>query len=350
MLASILSNASDFGDDVYSEDISTNSLEKYIGELTGMQHAIFVSSGTMSNQIALRCHLTQPPYNVVCDRRSHIYERECGMASIFSQAHMIPVTSNTGKSGYLTLDDIVPNIVSDDGDTHAAPTKVIAIENTFRGKIVPVGEIVRISEFAKERGIKLHLDGARLWNACYSSATLSSSAAGAAHAATTVLREYCACVDSVSLCFSKSLGAPAGSILLSNDPSFIKRARHFRKALEGGLRQLGVLACPARVAVDSIFLSGIHLPRTNTIAKQLEKSWKGMGGHVQAGLSQETNMLWLDLVKARVKDEEFVNIAKEEGIKVRNSRLIVHYRKILLPYPVSCVAFDFRCYLRIFYF
>lgn len=350
MLASILSNASDFGDDAYSEDIPTNSLEKYIGELTGMQHAIFVSSGTMSNQIALRCHLTQPPYSVVCDRRSHIYERECGMASIFSQAHMIPVTSNTEKSGYLTLDDIVPNIVSDDGDTHAAPTKVIAIENTFRGKIVPVGEIMRISEFAKEKGIKVHLDGARLWNACYSSASPSSSAAGAADAAKTVLREYCACVDSVSLCFSKSLGAPAGSILLSNDPSFIKRARHFRKALGGGLRQLGVLACPARVAVDSIFLSGIHLPRTNTIAKQLEKSWKGMGGHVQAGLSQETNMLWLDLVKARVKDEEFVNIAKEEGIKVRNSRLIVHYRKILLPCPVSFVAFDFRCYLRIFYF
>ena len=327
MLASILSNASDFGDDVYSEDIPTNALEKYVGELTGMKHAILVSSGTMGNQIALRCHLTQPPYSVICDRRSHIFGWECGMASMFSQAHMIPVIPNAEKHAYLTLEDIIPNVVLDDGDAHAAPTRVITIENTLLGKIIPVEEIERISEYARKRGIKVHLDGARLWNACYSSTTVSSSPVDAADTAKALLLDYCSCVDSVSLCFSKSLGAPFGSILLSNCSDFIKRARHFRKALGGGLRQLGVLACPARVAVDTIFLSGTHLPRTNMIAKRLEDSWKGMGGSIQPGLSQETNMLWLDLGKLGVKVQDFAKIAAEEGIKVDNERIVVHYRK-----------------------
>lgn len=328
MLTSILSNASTFGDDVYGEDEPSNALETYVAELTGLQSAVFVLSGTMANQLALRCLLDRPPYSVICGRRSHVFEWECGMAAMFSQAQLIPIMPKSEHRAYLTLEDIIPNIVPDDGDSHSAPTKVIALENTVGGKIVPVEEIDRITNYARERGIKVHLDGARLWNACYPSTTPPVEPTEAANVAKSLLRAYCASVDSVGLCFSKSIGAPSGSILLSKSSSFIARARHFRIALGGGLRQLGVLTSPARVAIDDVFLSGVHLPRANAMAYRLEKSWKRWGGRIQVGLDQETNFVWLDLDEAGVKDEEFVNMAKEEGIKVGYSgRIATHYRK-----------------------
>lgn len=344
MLASILSEAPTFGDDVYSEDGPTNSLESYVGELTGMKNAVFVVSGTMGNQIALRCHLVQPPYSVICGRQSHIYRWECGMASIFSQAHMIPVIPSESRA-YVTLEDLIPNIVPDNGDTHGVPTRVIALENTANGKVVPVEEIRRISDYARERGIKVHLDGARLWNACYTSTTPAATPTQTVEAAKDLLRAYCEPVDSVTLCFSKSLGAPCGSILLSKNPSFISRARHVRKALGGGLRQLGLLTSPARVAIDQVFLSGVHMPCANAIAKQLEHSWKRMGGHVQAGLSQETNFVWLNLNEIGVKDEDFIKFAKEEGVKVGHyGRLVTHYRKFFQTNLSDIFWFCFFCF------
>ena len=327
MLSSILLNAGAMGDDVFGEDEATNSLESHVSELTGMKGAVFVSSGSMGNQLAIRCWLKQPPYSVVCDRRSHIMEHECGMTSIFSQALLIPVMPNLEKQAYITLEEIIPAIVPDDGNTHGAPTRVITLENTFWGKVTPVEEVRRIADYARERNIKLHMDGARLWNACYTSATASLEPAEAAKAARTRLQEYCALLDSVSLCFSKSLGAPAGSILLSKSSEFLQKARHFRKALGGGMRQVGVLSSPARVAVNEVFLSGIHMPRANAMAKEIEEAWIGCGGQIQAGLSQETNMVWMDLKKAQVKDQEFVDLAKEEGVKVFGGRIATHYRR-----------------------
>ncbi|KAK2738231.1 hypothetical protein FQN55_000646 [Onygenales sp. PD_40] len=330
MLSSIITQCPYFGDDIFTEDAPTTSLESYVAELTGLPHALFISSGTMGNQLALRSLLKQPPHSVVLDRHSHTFEHESGMASMFSQAQLIPISKNLSAGpAYLTLTDIAANIVPDDGDTHSAPTRIIALENTHNGKIMPVSEVQRISEFARKHGIKLHMDGARLWNACYppSTTTTTSPAEEASATALSLLRAYCSLVDTVTLCFSKSLGAPAGSILLSNSAETIARARHFRKAMGGGMRQVGVLSAAARVAVEEVFVAGAPMVRANRIAREVEGSWVGMGGKVVEGLGQETNMVWLDLGAAGVEGGEFVGLCGEEGVKVTEwGRVVVHYQ------------------------
>lgn len=310
------------------EDKPTKALEAFMGELTGMGHAMFVMSGHMGNQLALRTWLLQPPYSIICDRRSHIFIHESGMASIFSQAHLIPIMpKNVEKQSYLTLEDIIEEVVHDDGNIHGAPTRIISLENTIWGKIMPLHELERISAYAKEQGIIVHMDGARLWNACYDNSIAGLPAAEAAAAATSRLKQYCALVDSVSMCFSKSLGSPGGSVLVAKTPEFIKKAKHFRKALGGGMRQLGVLTAPAKVAVETVFLSGEKMPYANSVAKDLEETWIGLGGTIQPGLRQETNMVWLDLKKAQVTDEEWGAIGKEEGLQLWDGRIVTHYRE-----------------------
>ncbi|OAX78777.1 hypothetical protein ACJ72_06913 [Emergomyces africanus] len=339
MLSSTITEAPRYGDDVFSQDEPTNALEAYVGELTGMGNALFISSGTMGNQLALRSLLQQPPYSVICGRQSHIYVHECGMASMFSQAHVIPVensasnNNNNNNKGtghkqqsYLTLEDIVPNIVPDDGDVHGAPTRVISLENTYKGIITPVSEVKRIAEYAKQHGIKVHMDGARLWNACYPPSSAGLTPAQAAETAKALLREYCSHVDTVSLCLSKSLGAPAGSILASRSPELIARARHLRKALGGAMRQIGILTAPARIAIDEVFIAGEPMLRANAVAKELQDEWVALGGAVVPGLEQQTNMVWLDLGKARVSGEEFQRIAKDEGVRVIAPRVVTHYQ------------------------
>ena len=280
----------------------------------------------MGNQLGLRTQLMQPPHSVICDQRSHLFNDEAGMTSILSQAQLIPIMADLSKRAYLILEDIAPRIVPDNGDVHTAPTRVIALENTIWGKIVPPEELRRIFDYAHERGIKVHLDGARLWNACYPQSTYDSTSEEAANTARSLLQDYCSLCDTVTLCFSKSLGAPCGSILLSNDASTIARARHFRKALGGGMRQTGILAAPARVAVDDIFLSGVELPKANARAKDLQTYWKSLGGQTQAGVGQETNIIWLDLDSSGIEIGDFKRIGREEGVKL-NHRLVVHHRK-----------------------
>ncbi|KAL2279588.1 hypothetical protein FJTKL_13282 [Diaporthe vaccinii] len=288
-----------------------------------MRCAVFVLSGTMGNQIAIRSLLKQPPYSVICNRQSHLFQYECGTVSAFSQAQMIPVIPK--NSAHMSLEDIIPNVVPDDGDTHCSPKRVISIENTIGGRTVPLEEVGRISNYARAKGISLHIDGARLWNACYQSEA-PMTASQAAEGARRLLKSYCSLANTVSLCLSKSLGAPGGSVLACNSPDLASRARHFRKAMGGGMRQIGVLTAPGRVAIESVFLSGEHLPRANAIAKRLEDTWKSLGGQVQPGLDQETNMVWLDLDGMGITDEEFVRIVTPYGVKVSDGRIVTHYQ------------------------
>ncbi|KAL8668673.1 MAG: hypothetical protein Q9168_006704, partial [Polycauliona sp. 1 TL-2023] len=224
-------------DDVFASDPTTISLESHIASLTGFPAALLVTSGTQGNQLCIRTHMTQPPHSILADARSHIYQWEAGGISSFSGAFPIQVSPANGK--YLTLEDVEKNAVVDDDDIHHCPTTLISLENTLNGSILPLSSCQSIASFARSKNVKMHLDGARLWEAV-------SAGAGS-------LKQYCGCFDSVSLCFSKGLGAPVGSIVCGSE-AFVKRARHVRKMMGGGMRQSGIIAAPARVAVDENFL------------------------------------------------------------------------------------------------
>lgn len=305
MLQSILSIAT-HGDDVWSEDITTNDLESYMMELTGKPAACFVLSGTMGNQLSIRSHLTQPPHSILLDSRCHVYNYEAGGAAVLSQAHIIPVLPRNGL--HLTLEDVKEFIVNVD-DIHYAPTKLICLENSLNGTVFPVDEIKRISTYTRERGVKLHLDGARLWNVV---------AAGGGD-----LKEISGCFDSVALCFSKGLGAPMGSIVVG-EKDFIKTLRHFRKMIGGGTRQCGIATAPARTAIDEVFLGG-RLLRTHELAKRLEKKWADLGGTLK--FPCDTNMVWLDLESVGVDDGDIPVEAKKAGLKWEWERILVHHRE-----------------------
>ncbi|KAL8731092.1 MAG: hypothetical protein Q9166_003620 [cf. Caloplaca sp. 2 TL-2023] len=293
-------------DDVFAEDPTTSSLESHISLLTGHPAALLVTSGTMGNQLSIRTHMSQPPHSILADHRSHIFQWEAGGVSALSGAFPIRVVPRNGH--FLSVEDVEKHAVVDDDDVHHCPTTLISLENTLNGSILPLASCRAISAFARKHGIKMHLDGARLWEAV-------SAGAGS-------LKEYCACFDSVSLCFSKGLGAPVGSIIVGSE-KFIKRARHIRKSLGGGMRQSGIIAAPARVAVDETFLGG-KLAASHDTARRVGRMWEERGGRLEYRV--ESNMVWLDLAAAGVGDEEFVRLGVEEGVKVRPGRLVCHYQ------------------------
>lgn len=294
-------------DDVFAEDPTTQSLESFIAYLTGHESSLLVLSGTMGNQISIRTHMTQPPHSVLADSRSHIYEWEAGGIAALSGAFPILVEPKNGH--HLSLADVKARACLDD-NVHHAPTTLISLENTLNGSILPLSEAQAISHWARSQSpaIKLHLDGARLWEAV---------AAGAGS-----LKDYCACFDSVSLCFSKGLGAPIGSIIIGSS-AFIKRARHIRKSIGGGLRQAGVIAAPARVAVEETFLGG-KLIASHEAAMRVGKMWEEKGGRLEYEV--ETNMVWFDLAYSGIEEQVFIEEGVREGVKIRGGRCVVHYQ------------------------
>ncbi|KAJ5675240.1 Aromatic amino acid beta-eliminating lyase/threonine aldolase [Penicillium maclennaniae] len=266
-------------DDVFNEDPTTNTLQNYVAERTQHEAALLVLSGTMGNQVAIRSHLTQPPYAVLCDHRSHIICYEAGGVSAWTGA-----TVQTVSGEHLD------------------------------GMIMPLAEARRIVEWAHENDIKVHLDGARLWQAVV-------SGAGS-------LSEYASIFDSVSLCFSKGLGAPIGSIIVGSQ-AFIKKARWFRKSIGGGARQTGVFAAAARVALDETFGTDDHgqtgkLSATHTMAKRVEELWTRHGGKLQYPV--HTNMVWLDLEASGVGPNDLSVIGKEKGLTLLGNRIVIHYQ------------------------
>ena len=300
-------------DDVYQEDPTTKSFEEQMATMAGHESGMFVLSGTMANQVALRAHLTQPPHAILCDSRSHIIHWEAGGIASTCGAMVQGVTPRNGE--YLTLEDIKRKAVLSD-DVHKCPTRVISLENTISGLIHPLSEIRRISKWAKAMGIKLHLDGARLWEAV-------AEGGGS-------IKDFAKCFDSVALDFAKGLGAPMGAIIVGN-ANFIAQGRRIRKALGGGMRQAGVLSAAAKAAVDGMFGDemsaaevGAAMREVHFVAKQVANMWIRQGGKLRRRV--ETNIVWLDLKGANISTEEFNNIGRQNGVKVDGSRVVLHYQ------------------------
>ncbi|KAI0423271.1 pyridoxal phosphate-dependent transferase [Xylaria grammica] len=298
-------------DDVFEEDPTTIELEAHVAALAGKEAGLFVLSGTMGNQIALRSLLTQPPHSVLCDRQSHIIKYEAGGVASLCGAMITAVKPSNGR--YLTLEDVQENVILGD-DVHDCPTRVISLENSLNGMVMPLEEVRRISSFARDNGILMHCDGARLWE-------VVASGAGS-------LTDFCACFDTISLCFSKGLGAPIGSIVVGSK-SLIKHGRWVRKSIGGGLRQSGVVTAAARVAVDTTFGKDSNgqdglLKATHATAQRVEKLWTELGGRMT--LPVETNMCWLDLESLGCSAARFEQLGREAGLKLIGNRLITHYQ------------------------
>ncbi|KAH6984808.1 pyridoxal phosphate-dependent transferase [Ilyonectria sp. MPI-CAGE-AT-0026] len=298
-------------DDVFQEDTVTNDLEAYVAERAGKEAGLFVLSGTMGNQLAMRSLLTQPPHSVICDYRAHLYTSEAGGLATLSGGQITPVVPKNGR--YLTLEDVMANATLDD-DVHGCPTRVISLENTLHGMVTPLSEVKRIAEFAREHGIKMHCDGARLWEAVV-------SGAGS-------LPDFCSHFDTISLCLSKGLGAPVGSILVGPKET-LKHARWVRKSIGGGLRQTGIVTSAGRVAVEQTFGSSPTgsdglLKQSHEMARKVEDLWTSMGGKVAE--PTETNMCWLDLEAAGCSQKRLIECGAEAGLKFMCNRLVTHYQ------------------------
>ncbi|CAK7207150.1 hypothetical protein SEUCBS139899_009958 [Sporothrix eucalyptigena] len=298
-------------DDVFREDTTTIELEKHCAKLAGKEAGLLVLSGTMGNQVGLRTLLKQPPHAVLCDRESHIFKYEAGGVSSLTGAMIQTVFPKNGI--YLTLEDVQANAITGT-DVHDCTTRVISLENTINGVIMPLAEVRRISEWARSHGIKMHCDGARLWEAV-------SAGAGS-------LPDFAACFDTLTLCFSKGLGAPIGSVLLGSHED-IKHATWIRKSIGGGLRQAGVIAAPARVAVDETFGTGPNgeggiLRHTHTLATAVSKLWTDRGGKML--YPADTNMCWLDLAASGVNATEMQELGAAEGLRLFGNRLVLHYQ------------------------
>lgn len=214
---------------------------------------------------------------------------------------------------HLTLEDIQEHAHLDD-NVHTCPTRVISLENTLNGMLMPLAEVQRISAWARDNHLIMHCDGARLWEA-------AASGAGS-------MQEFAACFDTLSLCFSKGLGAPIGSILVG-PKNVIKRARWVRKSIGGGLRQSGIVAAAARVAVDETFGKGPNgegglLKKSHEIAQTIQKMWTDRGGKLVYPV--HTNMIWIDLKEAGCSDARIAELGKEQGLKLMGGRIVCHYQ------------------------
>jgi threonine aldolase len=286
------------GDDVYGDDPTVNELEAEVAALLGTEDAVYVPTGTMSNQVAVRAH-TEPGDAVLLDQSAHVYMNEAGGMAALSGVlpKLLP-----GVRGVFTPDDVraalgVPSRFS--VATISAPAKLLCLENTHNaggGKIWSLEQMKSVTDVARERGLRTHLDGARLWHA--------SAATGIPE------KTYAQFFDSVSVCFSKGLGAPVGSALCGSR-DFIKRARRFKQQFGGGFRQAGIIAAGALHAVRH---HRARLVEDHAHAQLLAKGIADCPGIEIDPAAVETN-----IVRFRVKHlpaGEFAERAFAKGLRV----------------------------------
>ena len=287
-------SAAEVGDDVYGEDPTVNSLENRVAKLFGKEAALFCPTGSMANQLSIRI-LVAPGEELITETNSHIVRAELGAGAVFSG-----ITTRTwlADRGLLNADEPL-NIAKPDSGPYLVSTTAIAVENTHNfggGTVQPISEIKKLRQESQKLGISLHLDGARIWNAHVSSGV--------------ELVEYGKYFDTISVCFSKGLGAPVGSIMIS-DKERIGKARQWRKRYGGGMRQVGVLASACHYALDNnIKLLKIDHQRAKLIAKAIASIAPNLINpeHV------DTNIVGLDLTGLKITAAELSSWLQEKGI------------------------------------
>ncbi|MGL4886792.1 MAG: low-specificity L-threonine aldolase [Aeromonas veronii] len=277
------------GDDVYGEDPGVNALEAFGARLLGKQAALFVPSGTMSNLLAVMSHC-QRGEGAILGNAAHIYRYEAQGSAVLGSVALQPLPMQ--RDGTLAFDDIKAALAPD--DAHFVQTRLICLENTNNGKVLPLSYLQEMGAFVAERGLKLHLDGARLFNAAVASETAAAVIA--------------APFDSISICLSKGLGAPVGSLLVGSH-DFIARARRLRKMLGGGMRQAGILAQAGLFALEQ------HVTRLaddHRRAKRLAEGLAALPG-IEIDLSLvQSNMVFLRLHEG--ESAPLLAFMKERGI------------------------------------
>ena len=266
------------GDDVFGDDPSVNALQDKIAAMLGFEAALFVPTGTQGNLCGILAHCQRGDEYIV-GQMQHCYRWEGGGAAVFGSVQPQPLEHQ--PDGSLALDAIEAAIKPD--DPHFARTRLLALENTLGGKVLPFAYLQQATALARSKGLATHLDGARLFNAAVAQAQASGSDARAE------ARRIAGLFDSVSVCFSKGLGAPVGSALCGSR-ELITRARRIRKMAGGGMRQSGVLAAAAAYALDH---QVERLAQDHALARRLAEGLQGVEGlQVEA---PQTNILFVDL-------------------------------------------------------
>jgi threonine aldolase len=281
------------GDDVFGEDPTVNALQRRMADFLGHEASIFVPSGVMANQVAIASH-TQPGDEIILESWSHIFNYEAGSPALLSGVQLHPIYN---EDGIITPQDLREAVRPK--DDHFPQTRLVSLENTHNrrgGKIYPLERMRETVEAARDLGLRIHLDGARLWNA--------SVAAGIPE------REWGSLADSVSVCFSKGMGAPVGSLLAgSND--FIKRAHRFRKQFGGGMRQVGILAAAAMYAIDN---HRSLLAKDHEKARRLEEIVNGIASEYCRVYKGDTNIVVIELHSDHIHPGQVLEKCRDKGV------------------------------------
>ena len=282
------------GDDVYGEDPTVNSLEDRVAGLFGHDAALFCPTGSLANQLAIRM-LVAPGEELLTETNSHIVRAELGAGAVFSG-----ITTRTwlAERGLLKAEDVL-NIARPDSGPYLVSTTAIAIENTHNfggGTVQPINEIKKLRQDTQKLGISVHLDGARIWNA---------------HVATGVdFKEYGKHFDTLSVCLSKGLGAPIGSLLISSKER-IAKARQWRKRYGGGMRQVGIIAAAGHYALENNLK---HLKKDHLRAKSIAEAVSKIAPKVITPDLVDTNIVGLDLSSLNITSQELAAQLKEKDV------------------------------------
>jgi threonine aldolase len=281
------------GDDVYHEDPSVNRLEEMVAALYGKEAALYVASGTMANQVAIRAQ-THHGDEIIMERSSHPFNSEAGALAALAG---VQVNLLDGKRGIIEVDQIKAAVRSP--NVHHAPTALICLENTHNrggGSVWPLDKIRAIRHYALSVGVPMHLDGARLMNACVATGLTP--------------KDYAVYFDSCTLCLSKGLGAPVGSLIIGSK-SFIERAHRFRKQFGGGMRQAGILAAAGIYALEH---NVERLAEDHLNAKHLARGIADIDGLEVDVNAVETNIVYFQVRKSGLTVPMLLERLKAEGV------------------------------------